>query len=97
MEGVNFGAYAFGLAYARQISNLFSIGGMVQYVGQNLGETELATSTVENSMKKVTANFGVKYLTDFKKFRFAMSIRNFSTAAKYEEVNAQLPLVFMIG
>jgi len=94
---VDVGAYAFGLAYARQISSQFSMGGMVQYVSQRLGETELADGVVTNEISKLTFNFGVKYLTNFKKFRFAMAIRNFSTAAKYEEVSAQLPLLFVVG
>lgn len=94
---VNLGAYAFGLAYARQISNQFYMGGLLQYVGQQLGSNELVTGMVENNSNKITMNFGVKYITNFKKFAFAMAIRNFSTEVKYEEYNSQMPLVFMVG
>lgn len=94
---VNFGAYAVGLSYARQISNQFSMGGQIQYVGQNLGKTELAIGTAKNAINKVTLNFGVKFFPGYKSFRFAMSIRNFSSAAKYQEISAQLPLIFRVG
>lgn len=94
---VNIGAYAFGLAYARQISNQFYMGGLLQYAGQQLGSNNLASETVENKANKITLNFGVKYITNFKKFNFAMSIRNFSTEVKYEEYNSQMPMVFMVG
>ena len=52
---------------------------------------------VDNSAEKLTFNFGVKYQTGFKGFRFAMAIRNFSTEVKYEEVSSQMPLIFMVG
>ena len=94
---LNVGAYAFGLAYARRISSQFSMGGMLQYVGQNLGDSRLANGTVENSADKVIFNFGIKYQTDFRRFRFAMAIRNFSTDVKYEEISVQMPMVFMVG
>ncbi len=94
---VEFSAYAVGLSYARQISSQFSMGGQIQYVGQNIGKTELAAGTTENAINKLTLNFGVKYFPGFKSFRFAMSIRNFSSAATYEEISAQLPLLFRVG
>jgi hypothetical protein len=94
---LNPGAYAFGLGYARQISDRFSMGGQLQYVTQSLGETELRSGMTENRVSKLTGNFGVKFFPGFESFRFAMSIRNFSTQAKYEEVGAQLPLTFAVG
>ncbi|MDZ7722246.1 MAG: PorV/PorQ family protein [candidate division KSB1 bacterium] len=94
---LDIGAYALGLAYARRISTQFSMGGLVQYVGQNLGDSRLDNGTVENSVDKVIFNFGIKYQTDFKRFRFAMAIRNFSTDVKYEEISVQMPMVFMVG
>ncbi|MEJ2050832.1 MAG: PorV/PorQ family protein, partial [Calditrichota bacterium] len=36
---MNIGAYAIGISYARQVSNQFSMGGQIQYVGQTLGTT----------------------------------------------------------
>ncbi|MDZ7722271.1 MAG: PorV/PorQ family protein [candidate division KSB1 bacterium] len=94
---VDVGAFAFGLAYARQISEEFSMGGLVQYVGQQLGDTNVSNGTVTNAQQKLTLNFGIKYLSTFKKFRFAMALRNFSTQVKYEEMDTELPLIFMFG
>ncbi|MFH1214114.1 MAG: DUF3308 domain-containing protein, partial [Candidatus Neomarinimicrobiota bacterium] len=40
---------------------------------------------------------GVKYNTGFHGFRFGMSIRNFSSNIKREELEEQLPLLFTMG
>jgi opacity protein-like surface antigen len=40
---------------------------------------------------------GVSYATGFKGFSFGMSIRNFSTNLKREEIDEQLPLLFSLG
>ncbi len=95
----NVGAFAFGLGYARQISTQFAIGGQAQYVGQQLG-----TSTVvgeegvkNNEVSKLSYNFGVLFYPGFRSLRLGMSIRNFSSTAKYEEVTAELPLIFNTG
>lgn len=93
----NVGAYAFGLSYGRRITNVFSIGGNVRYVGQQLGESFLETGQKKNSESQVAFDLGVKFYPGFKSFRFAMSIRNFGPSIKYEEITAQLPLTFAIG
>ena len=93
----NVGAYAIGLTYSRFVSSEFLIGGSVRYVGQQLGESLISTGSKTNQVSKVVFDFGLKYYPGFKSFRFGMSIRNFATAVKYEEVTAQLPLVFALG
>jgi hypothetical protein len=94
---VDIGAYAIGLSYARQISTQFSMGGQVQFVGQQLGSTQFDTGEQTNRLVKPTLNFGVRYDTGYKGFAFGMSMRNFATSAEYEEVSAQLPLLFSAG
>ena len=93
----NVGAYAFGLSYGRRISDKFSVGGDVRYVGQQLGESFLETGKKKNSESQVAFDLGVKFYPGFKSFRFAMSIRNFGPSVKYEEITAQLPLMFGVG
>jgi hypothetical protein len=93
----NVGAYAFGLTYGRAISTQFLIGGSVRLVGQNLGQSQMADGLKDNNAVKLAFDAGVKYLTDFKSFRFAMSIRNFSSNIKREEIDEQLPLLFTMG
>lgn len=98
----NVGAYAFGLTYARKITNDFSVGLGIRYAihqlgSQVLGQYLTSGKTTDNEQGKVIFDLGVKYYTPFKSFRFAMSIRNFSTSAKYEEVSTSLPFVFAVG
>ena len=93
----NVGAYAFGLSYARRISDQFMMGGTMRYVGQQLGSVVTATGESDNNMNKLVFDLGVKYYTGFKGFRFGMAIRNFATAVKFQEISAQLPLTFALG
>lgn len=93
----NVGAYSIGLSYAKAISNEFSIGGTIKYVGQNLGQSIISSDTKENSATKFVFDAGVKYKTGFKDFAFGMSIKNFATNLKREEIEEQLPLVFSLG
>jgi hypothetical protein len=93
----NVGAYAIGLTYAKFISDKFLMGGSIRYVGQQLGESVVASGSKTNEENKLAVDFGLKYYVGFKSARFGVSIRNFGTAVKYEEVSAQLPLVFVLG
>jgi len=98
----NVGAYAFGASYGRRITNQFSIGGNVRYVGQQLGESKFwvndTTSTLKkNSESQVAFDMGIKFYPGLKSFRLAMSIRNFGPSIKYEEITATLPLTFAVG
>ncbi len=93
----NVGAYSIGLSYAKAISEAFSVGGNVKLVGQNLGESNLGTTIKKNNATKLAFDAGVRYKTDFKGFTFGMSIRNFSTNIKREEIEEQLPLLFSLG
>lgn len=94
---LNVGAYALGLGYARKISTQFQMGGQLQYVGHTLGQSELDSETVTNQQRRLVANFGVQFQPGWKKSRFGMAIRNFSSQVKYEEVGATLPMVFLVG
>lgn len=93
----NVGAYSVGLSYAKAISEAFSIGGNVKIAGQNLGESDFGTSVKQNNAAKLVFDAGVSYATGFKGFTFGMSIRNFSTSLKREEIDEQLPLLFSLG
>ncbi|KAF0141927.1 MAG: PorV/PorQ family protein [Ignavibacteriales bacterium] len=94
----NIGAYSIGLSYAKSISEKFSIGGNVRVVGQNLGSnTFVDGSTINNNAQKLVFDAGVLYNTGYKDFRFGMTIRNFSSNIKREEINEQLPLAFTMG
>jgi hypothetical protein len=94
----NVSAYAFGLTYAKAISEKFAIGGTIKWVGQNLGQSIMANSVAkDNDASKLVFDAGVKFHTGFKSFRFGMAIRNFATNIKRELVEEQLPLTFTLG
>ncbi|UCD36909.1 MAG: PorV/PorQ family protein [Fidelibacterota bacterium] len=93
----NVGAYAFGLTYAQNISTLFKFGVSARYVIQQLGQSMLASGLKYNEHRLMVFDLGVKYYTPIKSFRFAMSIRNFANAVKYEEITTQLPMTFAVG
>lgn len=96
-ELANVSAYAVGLSYAKAISEEFSIGGNIKLAGQNLGVSDFGVSTKENNATNLVFDAGVRYATGFKGFVFGMSIRNFSTNIKREEIEEQLPLLFTLG
>jgi len=93
----NVSAYSVGISYAKAISEAFSIGGNVKIAGQNLGENNFGSNIKENNATKLVLDAGVRYSTGFKGFVFGMSIRNFSTNIKREEIEEQLPLLFSLG
>jgi len=95
---IDVGAYAFGVSYARNLSNKFSIGGTMKYVGQNLGESTLNTGKeVKNEVSGLAFDFGTIFYPGWESFGFGMSIRNFSKEFEYEKESFELPLTFNIG
>lgn len=103
-------AIAFGLGYAKALSEKFSIGGNVKYVRQSLGTSVVSNlvvdpvtngyvsgTTQDNKLDVLAFDFGVIYKTGFKSLNIGMSIRNFSREVKYKEEGFQLPLIFQIG
>ena len=96
-------AYAFGIGYAKQLSEKFSIGGDVRYVKQSIGtaitDINLEGQFVSSDYKidVVSFDFGILYKTGYKSLNFGMSVRNFSTEIEYEEESFQLPLTFRLG
>jgi hypothetical protein len=93
----NVNAYAFGISYAKAISQQFFVGGNIRIAGQNLGESVVAGGSKKNDATKLVFDAGVEYYTGYKSFRFGMSIRNFSSNIKRESIEEQLPLQFVLG
>ena len=103
-------AVAFGIGYAKALSEKFAIGGNVKYVRQSLGTSTVGDLAVnpatlnyssgtsqENKLDVLAFDFGVIYKTGFKSLNIGMSIRNFSRELKYKEEGFQLPLIFQLG
>jgi hypothetical protein len=94
----NVGAYVIGLSYAKSISRQFSIGGNIKLAGQNLGSNVFSDGRQkDNDATKLAFDAGVRYNTLYKGFVFGMSVRNFSSNIKREEIDEQLPLIFSMG
>lgn len=96
-------ANVFGFGYARSLTDRFSVGGVIKYATQNLGEAPLRLdendAVVRRQYEKSTLvyDFGVIYSTGFKSLQLAMSARNFSRELTYAQENFELPLSFRIG
>lgn len=96
-------AFAFGLGYAKNLSNKFAVGGHVKYVNQDLvgGSVDFVNDQVADS-KNLEANvlafdFGIVYKTGFKRLTFGMNVRNFSEEIEFVQESLQLPLTFEMG
>ncbi len=94
----NVGAYSFGLSYVKKISDKFSMGGTMKYVGQQLGQsTGIDGNTSNNNENKLAFDLGVKFFPGIESLRLGMSMRNFSTFVKYHSFSSPLPIMFAVG
>lgn len=99
-------ATAFGLAYARQLSDRFAVGGHLKYVGTNFDEGIIKKLTEadgggfmmrDNNINTFAFDFGLLYRTGWKSLNFAMTAQNFAPEIKYYEENFEIPLLFRMG
>jgi hypothetical protein len=104
----NVSQWAGGVAYARQITNKFSVGAQIKYVYQDLGEADIVEwtnkeaeydtlSQVKNQKGTLAFDFGTLYYLGFKDLRFGMSFRNFARPVKYSFESFNLPITFRVG
>ena len=92
------GAYTFGIGYARDLTNKFTIGGHVKYVNQHLGSSILDSGeNVENKVSGIAFDIGTIFYPGYKSLRIGMAIRNFSKQYEYQEEPFELPLTFTLG
>lgn len=95
---------AIGLAYARQITNQFFVGGQIRYANQDLGSVDIIdefTGEVlqnhENSLSNIVFDIGTLYYTGFRDLRLSVNVRNFSNQADYFNQRFELPLTLDFG
>ena len=102
-EIFNPSALAFGVGYAKALSDQFSVGGQVkstyQYLGKNvISKTESEPmNVIKNTADAIAVDFGTLYKTGLKSLAFGMSVRNYSKEIEYEQEGFQLPLTFAMG
>lgn len=96
-------AIAFGIGYAKALSEKFFVGGNVKYVRQSMGTSVVGFDPTGDALVKeykldvLAFDFGILYKTGFRSLNFGMNIRNFSKELKYVQESFQLPLLFKIG
>jgi len=96
-------AYAFGVGYAKALTNKFSVGGQIKYAFQDLGggvvsfASDESAKTDKFSVGVLAFDFGILYKTGYKSLVFGMNIRNFSQEIEYIKESFQLPLNFEMG
>jgi hypothetical protein len=101
-------AFCAGVAYAREFTDKFTVGGQVKFASQNLGKNEFFLDvddetgdslfeTRPNETSTMSYDFGLLFYPGFKSFAFGMSVRNFSPRVCYEKIGFELPLTFALG
>lgn len=94
---VDVAASSIGLAYARSLTDKFSVGGHMRYASQKLGQNEVEGELKDNTTSGMVWDFGTIFYPGKNSFRFGMSVRNFSQEMIYEQYSFELPITFTIG
>ncbi|UCH62106.1 MAG: PorV/PorQ family protein [Fidelibacterota bacterium] len=96
--------FALGIAYARQITNIFSVGGQVKWAHEDFGafdyqDRRTGEQEADWEAKKdvIAFDFGTLYYTGFRDLRVALSVRNFSPRTRYQLEYFELPLTYRLG
>jgi len=96
-------ASAFGVSYAKALTNRFAVGANVKYAAEDFGKSTVRLDDSGNQVEKqfgvntVALDFGVLYKTGFKSLNLAMGLRNFSRELTFSQESFELPLTFRIG
>ncbi|UCH09912.1 MAG: PorV/PorQ family protein [Fidelibacterota bacterium] len=105
--------WAAGLAYARRITDKFSVGGQLKYCYEDFGEYDIVMPTYDDTTGKwigfetkegvedregvIALDFGTLYYFGFKDLRIAMSLRNFSQGVTYAFETFNLPITYKVA
>lgn len=92
-------AFSVGIAYAKQLTDRFFIGGQVKYLTHTLGTSIVSAggSPKENKVSGLAFDFGTIYHTGIESLKFGMYIRNFAGGFTFERYQFDAPLIFRIG
>ena len=95
-------AYSIGLSYARAISNQFSIGGSIKYLGVDFGSATVDVGANGLERQKFDANviaydFGIHYKTGFKSLQLGFAFKNLAPEVEYSTESSEIPLTFRMG
>lgn len=96
-------AFQAGITYAKEISDMFSVGGNIKLVRQDLGSHIVKRVSAGNyvredfSLDVMAFDFGILYKTGYEDLNLGVVIRNFSEEVQYKKESFQLPLTMKIG
>lgn len=95
---------AFGVTYARALSNQFSVGAGVRMINQNLAPNAVIRRDGAGGYERSTVraetysvDFGVYYKTGWKSLNLGMALRNYGPEVSYEMDGQEMPLTFRMG
>lgn len=87
-ETINPGAMAFGISYARALTNKFNFGLTVRYASEDL---------VREKVSALLFDAGLIYQTGFRSVQFGAAIRNFGPEVTFINESYPLPQTFLFG
>ncbi len=97
-------AMAYGVTYARAITQQFAVGANMRYVDQMLADPIVAAGATPTEYERVSldrqnisVDFGVLYKTGFESLNLGMSIRNYGQEIDYALDSQEMPLTFRMG
>ena len=98
-------SYLFGITYATNLTDRFSVGISAKYAHESLYNGQMVTALVSQGSYedvKTWANgllfdFGVRYNTGFRSIQIAASVQNFGPDVKYAKETNLVPLLFRFG
>jgi hypothetical protein len=97
-------AFSLGFAYAKSLSDKFSIGFHLKNASSYLGQSTILKedstfATTKNVANALAFDFGTLFKTGIRDVSVGMSIKNFSKEVTFAngEENFQLPLTFTLG
>jgi hypothetical protein len=94
---------AFGLTYARALSNQFSTGANIRFIDQNLVngavDRDGAGGYVRENLgaETIAVDFGVFFKTGFESLNLGMSLRNYGREITYRLNSQEMPITFRMG
>lgn len=103
LDSYNPSVTAFGLTYARALSNQFSTGANIRFIDQNLVngavDRDGAGGYVRENLgaETVAVDFGVFFKTGFESLNLGMSLRNYGREITYRLNSQEMPITFRMG
>ena len=98
-------SYLVGIAYARYLTDRFSVGIGIKYAHESLFNGEEVMAQVKTNVYEqiktwadgILFDFGIRYNTGFRSVYLASAVQNFGADVKYAKESYPVPLLFRLG